>query len=165
MASFYLKPLPSYEIVRAIFDYEPETGIVRWRRSRGSRPIGSRAGGLSADGYRAIKIDGVDFSEHRIIWLWMTGTEPSRLIDHINGKKADNRFENLREADHSLNGANTQARPGKLKGVTHVDGAWQVQIQARGISYYLGRFKTPEQANSAYAAKARELFGEYGRSA
>jgi len=33
------------------------------------------------------------------------------------------------------------------------------------VRYYLGAFKTPEEAHAAYAREAKRLFGEFARCA
>jgi hypothetical protein len=43
---------------------------------------------------------------HHLIWVWETGKWPIGEIDHINGDRNDNRFENLREASISQNRTN-----------------------------------------------------------
>ena len=41
--------------------------------------------------------------------------------------------------------------------------AWQASLKYRGRSHFLGYHDTPEAAALAYDAKARELFGSFGR--
>lgn len=97
------------EYLRRILDYDPETGIFRWRarpeRSRqwNTRYLGAKAGSLMQIGYRAIIIDGKHNYEHRIAWLYCYGEWPPTIIDHINGCPSDNRLANLRLATHSQN--------------------------------------------------------------
>ncbi len=43
------------------------------------------------------------FLMHRAIWAWHNGCFPTLQIDHINGKRFDNRIENLREVSPSEN--------------------------------------------------------------
>jgi hypothetical protein len=40
-------------------------------------------------------------------------------------------------------------------------GRWRAEIQHKRKRFKLGRFDTREEAAAAYAAKARELFGEF----
>ena len=40
---------------------------------------------------------------HQAVWAWHNGCFPTLQIDHINGKRFDNRIENLREVTQSEN--------------------------------------------------------------
>jgi hypothetical protein len=44
-----------------------------------------------------------------------TGKNPSDQIDHKNGNRSDNRIENLREADNSLNQRNRHKKSGESR--------------------------------------------------
>jgi hypothetical protein len=46
--------------------------------------------------YRAIRVDGGLYLEHRVIWLLVTGVWPEGVIAHVNGDGHDNRWNNLR---------------------------------------------------------------------
>ena len=84
-------------------------------------------------------------------------------VDHINGKKLDNRRENLRLATQSENQANSSARIGiyGLKGVQPHRRKWQARIQKNKKRIYIGLYDTKEEAGLAYNKKAIELFGEF----
>jgi hypothetical protein len=43
---------------------------------------------------------------HRVAWALVTGAWPAEDIDHKNGRKDDNRFDNLRLASKRLNQEN-----------------------------------------------------------
>ena len=59
---------------------------------------------------------------HRAIWVWHYGCFPMMEIDHINGNKADNRIENLREVSDHENKLNIMHdwKPNKDTGLTGV---------------------------------------------
>jgi hypothetical protein len=149
--------------LRKLLDYDPATGEFTWRvnrRGRGGR-IGERAGTLSRGRWQ-VCLDGVIYLTSRLAVLWMTGRWPKNLVDHRNCNKSDDRWENLREADFSENGANSRRR-GAFKGVTWTRGKYQAQIKVGYKNIYLGRFAAPETAHAAYVAAAEKHFGEFAR--
>jgi hypothetical protein len=64
--------------------------------------------GSSRGGYTYIRIDRKRYAAHRLAWLYVYGTFPPRLLDHINGCPGDNRIGNLREATPHQNAGNTR---------------------------------------------------------
>ena len=106
-----VKPLPPIEMLRSLFDYNPETGEIIWKVSRGNRKTGDRAGSTKSDGYRAISInhDGKpkNYQESRIVWGHYTGEDPGLMeVDHVNRVRDDNRICNLRLVTKRENGQN-----------------------------------------------------------
>lgn len=162
-------PLPPQEVLREAFDYDAETGHLTWRYRAGApsptnaRDVGRRAGGLRGDGSRTVRVNGVAYAEHRIIWKLLTGQDPPCEIDHRNGDPADNSAANLRLATRSQNGANTKARGPWPKGVCYDRSrkrfAAKMKVGKRTVN--LGRFDTPAEAAKAYASAAGRVWGEY----
>lgn len=152
------------ERVRILFSYDPLTGWLVRKLTRGSSKAGTRAGSDHPNGYRYIKIDAVLYSEHRVIWLLVTGKWPAEQLDHKNRITSDNTWDNLREATQTQNMGNRKPQQ-ELKGITRTSEGkgWQAQIAFNGKRIHLGRFYTPEEAHAAYVAKAKELFGEFAR--
>lgn len=153
------------EACQSIFEYKD--GALHWRHDRGSNAkAGRRAGRLLKTGYRTVQVSGRRYQEHRLIFLWWHGVLPAQ-IDHVNGQKADNRIENLREATHSQNQANTPARKSEsgFRGVRFVakTSRWAARIFYKGREIRIGTFATAELASEAYQRKAVELFGEFVR--
>jgi len=102
---------------------------------------------------------------HRLIAQRM-GLDASLHVDHINRDRKDNRRENLRSANKSLNGANRTAplnNTSGRKGVTQIKGTnlWMAQISKDGKRIYIGVFDDKESAARAYHDVAVKLFGEY----
>lgn len=89
-----------------------------------------------------------------------------KFADHINGNGLDCRRENLREANHSTNGANRPAPSNNTsgnKGVSWhgIGKCWTASIHFQGKQQYLGLFKKKSDAAAAYKAAALRLFGEF----
>ena len=83
------------------------------------------------------------------------------IIDHINQDMLDNRRENLRVADKSLNALNTAKFKSSTgyRGVTFSkqSGKYQANITIHKKRYYLGSFDTAKEAGKSYL-KAQEAY-------
>ena len=143
--------------------YIPETGVFLWKRRGFGRVIGRVLGTKVWPGYLTIKIDGDVYYAHRLAWFYVHGEWPSGSIDHIDGNKANNAISNLREATPAQNAA---GRPSKryispARGVFPHGTGFVARIHYAGKRHYLGYFPTLEGAKAAYAAKAKEIHGEF----
>lgn len=132
---------------------------------RGKRR-GQIAGHIGTNGYRKISIDGRAYGGNQIAWLYMTGELPKALIDHKDGKHSNDRWANLRPANHSQNMANKKRHRGQksgFKGVYPSGPKWVAIVTAQHVRHYLGSFAAPELAHAAYCRKAIELHGPFAR--
>lgn len=158
-------PRPTYERVRELLAYDPETGVFTRLKRVAACPAGPVVGGMTSHGYINITIDRKRNYAHRLAFLLMTGKWSEYEIDHINGNRADNRWANLREATHSQNLANrgpTKKNKSGYKGVVaHHRGGWVAAIQWQGKPYRAGPFRSKEQAAEAYRAMALRLHGDF----
>lgn len=148
------------EDVRGIFDYD--AGTLRWKKS------GLIAGYAINTGYRAVKIRGHQYVIHKLVWLYVYGSWPSSPLDHIDCDKSNNKVENLRLADASLNGANIPVRSDNvlnLKGIQlhKATGKYRARIFIKGKHVSLGLHHKVEDAVAAYARAAKDHFGDYAR--
>jgi len=157
----------SQACLKALLDYDPDTGIFVWKASR---PCGVKqgqiAGSIGNRGHRMISINGASHLAHRLAWLYVHGEWPPAQIDHINGRRSDNRIVNLRLATPTQN--NQNKRHWKTVGFKGVrfrpqTGNWQARITVGGKTKSLGSYPSPEAAHAAYAAAAYEHFGEFAR--
>lgn len=167
------RPLPDVDYLRRIFDYDPESGVLRWREnpdrpaSWNTRYSGQTAGSLDSKGYLRASIKKVRYAVHRIAFALFNGRDSEYEIDHRDGDKTNNRGSNLREASHKQNMRNRIPSSGRSlpKGVT-LHGRrkkYQAVIHVDGMAHYLGLFVTVEDAKAAYAAAAHRYFGEFAR--
>ena len=163
--------LPTPETLRKLLSYDPDTGLLTWKRrplemfatkragnSWNSRLCGKPA--LSYDNGRGYK-RGMIFNKfhlaHRVVYAIYHGAWPVNQIDHINGDKSDNRIANLRDVTHAENGRNTPMRINNTSGHTGVSwninaGKWRARIMVRGKTKHLGFFPGIEDAIAARAA-------------
>jgi hypothetical protein len=125
------------------------------------KPAGSKN-----HGYIVIQIDGTKIFAHRLAWIYMTGRQPLYDIDHINLNRADNSWNNLREATRSENKANTTPPVTNTSGVKGVSWHkhrknWRATIKIDGKAKHLGSFADIEEAKAAYEKTAAEMFGNF----
>ena len=165
-----MKPLPTQDRLKEILDYDPETGVLRWRVQQARMKAGDIAGSTTDTGYWRISIDGRVFKAHRIIWKFMTGEDPPAEVDHVDTIGLNNRWSNLRLASSSQNKANARLRSDNTSGLK--GSSWHKQIK-RWISYihkdgkrhHLGTFDSAQDAHAAYLIAATRMHGEFARAA
>lgn len=165
----------SSSYLKAILDYS-DTGSFAWKwrsdveNKVNGRFFGRNAGHTAVNGYVHVRINGRLYRAHRLAWLWTTGEWPSGLLDHVNGDPTDNRFENLRLATDSQNGANRGPNKNNkvnLKGVCWAkrERRWRATITVQRKQSCLGYYTCPAAAHFAYIIAADRCFGEFSRSA
>ena len=158
----------SYERLRETLDYHMETGAFFWRIPRRGTKASGNVGSIDSNGYLDICIDGRHYPSHRLAWFWVTGRWPEADIDHINGFRLDNRFQNLREATRAQNLANRRMPKHNTSGYKGIvlhkpSGRWIARIAINRQVTYLGYFDTAEDAHLAYARAAAEHHGKFAR--
>lgn len=140
-------------------DYCPETGVFKWRDGKRA---GARAGSPNGRGYRHIYLARRLWAEHRLAWLYVHGRWPDGVLDHINGRVADNRIANLRDVTVKVNLQNI-GTDGDV-GVRRQGSKWRALIGVDGRLKHLGVFSTKELARAAYLeAKKNHHPGFLGR--
>ena len=166
--------LPAQDHLKLMFDYRPETGELFWKartpdmfpdtmgRAKehscaqwNSRWAGKPALSKAWNGYVGGSLNYKYVSAHRVIWKLMTGDD-AEIVDHINGVKHDNRFENLRSVSYSENNRNRRVNKNSTSGTLGVHfakrtGKWTAYIT-------IGSFDTKEEAVAARKA-AQEFLG------
>lgn len=142
------------EYLKEVLRYEPETGYFYWTRNIGKRvKAGDRAGSDKRGRYRRIVYKGKSYSEHRLAFFFMGKPLPEQ-VDHINHNKLDNRWENLRAADHQINKKNYPKSKRNTSGFVGVSksprhNSWIAVIAVDGKNKYLGSFKSIDDAIEA----------------
>lgn len=159
-----MKPTP--ERLREVIDYDPESGTFVWAISRRGARRGAICGRIDAYGYREIGVDYGLYRANMIAWAIMTGKWPSLDVDHINRKKDDDRWSNLRLADRSHNNGNEGLRACNTSGYKGVvkdskEGFWRAQICVNGRKRNLGRYPCINQAANAYDEAAKAAWGNH----
>ena len=122
------------ETIRELFDYNHETGIFLRRKSTGSAKAGSVVGTMTTKGYLTVVIGNKNYFLHRLAWLYVRGSWPKHVIDHINGNKADNRIKNLRDVPQWINAMNRRSTFQKGY-VGRFRDEWRAQVQRNGVRF------------------------------
>jgi hypothetical protein len=119
--------------------------------------VGDFAGSIGSEGYYRIKIDGVTYLNHRIVWALTNSLDPGiSQIDHIDGNRSNNSPANLRLATHRTNSQNKVNKSRYGMGVKKQGGSFQARIRIEGRLIHLGSFPTAKDAAAAYERAANE---------
>lgn len=117
-------------------------------------------------GYVRTKFQGRIVLAHRVAYYVMTGNWPASHIDHINGNRSDNRWQNLRLATRAQNNRHRRCySKSGFKGVEKDKDSsrWRARIKIDGRSQHLGSFASAELAARAYDKAASSAFGEFAK--
>lgn len=139
--------------LRGLFSYDPDTGeFTRLKPCRGPSLPDGRVGSNDLYGYKTTRIKWKSYKLHRLAWLYMTGEWPAGDVDHINGRRSDNRFANLRDVPRKTNLENQRRGNGEtgLLGAYYDKrkGSYYARISQNDKSIHLGTFATAEAATS-----------------
>lgn len=142
------------EMVRAVLQYDPNTGIVIQTNS------GCEYKRLSIRMFNEVREIG------RVIWLLHYGEWPplDLLVDHKDRNRHNWKILNLRLATYPQNAYNAESRNELIKGVTfdaNRSKKWRAQIRIKGRKTNLGRYYTMEEAAEAYKQAAIQYHGEF----
>lgn len=146
-----------HEYLLSILDYDPETGVFKWKVMMSTRAMpGSIAGTINAQGYIQIVIKNTIYRAHRLAWFYVYKKWPKDIIDHIDRNTQNNAISNLRDVNLSTNGLNckiTHRNMSGTKGVSYNERSkrWRADIKIEGKAIYLGSFIDYE-----FAVKARK---------
>ena len=136
-------PLPPLEVLQAQLIYNPTTGRLT-RKSTGNEL------GVNSKRYIIVRINGLFYQAHRLIYKLMTGKDPVGVINHKNENKADNTWSNLENITqaanlrYSLRGTGVYWNKKLSK--------WVAGFQFNKQKIYLGVFNN--KADAAAAVKA-----------
>lgn len=119
----------------------------------------------TAYAYRTVSLDGKN--KNTLLHREIMCAPPGLDVDHINGDGLDNRRENLRictRAENMRNQTHKAAnKSSQFKGVSWAKQKrkWLAGIRLNERHVFLGYFDREEDARDAYAAAAREAFGDF----
>lgn len=135
-------------------EYNPSTGLLIWRVTRGKAIKGNTAGSIQKNGYLAVNFQGKKYLSHRLAWFLYYGSWPKYHIDHIDRNPLNNSIENLRDVSRSTNMLNTDAKGWEYD---RRSGKYLARIMVEGRRKSLGSFKCPTAAHFKYKQYKKEL--------
>lgn len=148
------------ERLKELFDYQ-DGALIRRKDGR------SAVIAMGAKRYARVSVDGKAQALHRMIYLWHHGILP-KTLDHIDGNRANNKIENLREATQQQNCLNRKHHTNSkspYKNVYWSEAAnkWAVMVSVNKQRTYLGVYEDIELADLV-AMEARDKFhGQFAR--
>lgn len=130
-------------------DYDPITGVFRWKQSgRGRRPS-LIAGSIKTKGsstVRRIVLDQQEYTAGQLAWAFMTGEFPEFIIDHIDQDPLNDAWSNLRRGDQCVDQRNQRKSQRNKTGLVGVkwhktSKMYHAFIGTGGQQEYLGSAK------------------------
>ena len=163
------KPLPPLEELKKDLDYNPETGVITWKRARSGVTVGQVAGSIMDNGYRKLSFRYALYQCSRIAYYIHHGVDPlENEVDHENGNILDNTIKNLRLTTHQDNCKNRKKQKNNTSGTTGVTWykptqKWRAEIASNGETFRLGHFVKKEDAIQAREKAEVKHHGEFRR--
>ena len=145
--------IPSIDRLNEVLCLDPETGILTWKITLSPRAVAGKVAGCieKRRKYVLVRIDGVLYRAHVLIWFMLHGEWCPREIDHWDRVTSNNRPSNLRKATESQQSQNKAMQSNNTSGYRGVTAAkdgcrWTAQYQLFGKNHYLGTFASKEEA-------------------
>lgn len=146
-------------------EYNSLTGNFVWINATKSNINlnGTKAGSVNGNGYLQVTISGKIYQNHRLAFLYMTGSMPNEQVDHIDHQKTNNVWSNLRLASRK---ENSQNRPLQVNskcscfGIRYIKSTnkYAARIGVNKKEIFLGSYNLYEDAVSA-RRNAEKLYG------
>lgn len=160
------RDLPSIEVLKRHFNYDPITGIFTHRIGRQGCAKGTLAGHFEKNGRLRLCVEGKRYLANRVAWLWIYGA-CENLVDHKDRDATNNAISNLRIATHTQNNWNSSGHSNKKNGLpkgirlTGNGKKFRVTIQINGHRFSVGIFDSLVEAVSARNFVAAKHHGEF----
>ncbi|MCG7552091.1 HNH endonuclease [Pseudoalteromonas sp. Of11M-6] len=134
--------------LRNQLDYNPETGVFKWRETGSGRRKDLVAGCVKSkrndrNVWCRIVFDGQEYTSGQLAWALMTGEFPDFIIDHIDQDPLNDKWSNLRRGDACVDQRNNKKSIRNKTGVVGVkfhktSSKYHAFIGAGGKQKYLG---------------------------
>jgi hypothetical protein len=144
-----------------------------WGRVRNTKTGRILKPGLDTGGYQHVALyknkKAKTIKIHRLVAReWVGNPEEKRCVDHVDGIRTNNNWENLRWATHSENSRNMKRHTDgssiyKGVGYNKALNKWQAQMHTNGKQTYLGLFANEREAAEAYNAAAVLHYKEFAK--
>lgn len=138
-----MKPKLTEERLKEVLLYDPDSGEFFRNKGRGGFKAGTVAGSRNQFyGYVHISVDRKMYKAHRLAFLYMGDPLTSEEeVDHLNGDRSDNRWENLRKSCRSKNSRNCSLRSDNNSGYVGVGfhkkrGQWRARVGHKHIGWF-----------------------------
>ncbi|NTU49292.1 MAG: HNH endonuclease [Desulfobulbaceae bacterium] len=158
----------TYERANELLRYDPDSGKLFWRVSRGTAKAGDEAGGVWLTAghkvpYLRVRVEGVGYMAHQVVWLLFYGKPAGGDIDHRDGNGLNNRPENLRVGPQLINGKNKRMACNNTSGVTGVSWfavakKWRGGVKVNRKYNHIGLYANLADAEAA----VREFRAKHG---
>jgi hypothetical protein len=144
-----------------------------WGRVRNTRTGRILKPQTSGPGYLMVRLSKngkalIHYIHKLVAREWVGNPEEKRCVDHVDGSRTNNHWENLRYATHSENLMNKRGHKNcssVYKGVSFDknSGKWVVRIKVAGVNKNMGLFNIEREAAEAYNAAAVEFYKEFAK--
>ncbi len=157
--------LPLWRL-REILDYDPATGVFRWKETMNSQAMAGQVAGCMShpSPFVQFNIGDKNYHGHRLAWFYVHGVWPEHDIRHVNDNGRDNRIANLKEATNQQIILSFPLRRNNTSGYKGVSfhkktRRWRASLHTKEKWIHLGLFDTKEEAYEAYCEAGRQTFG------